>query len=174
MEIISYIISMIATVSGLIEPFCKKMKTILTMNFLGNLLVGTSYLLVFEKSGALICFAACVQVIINYLFEVKGKALPVWLIITHAVVFLAVNILTFAVWYDILALVAAMLFVLSVAQKSAKYYRLLYVSNSFVWIAYDLLAGAYGNLTTHIVLFIATGVAIIVRDKKNKKEQVKV
>lgn len=107
--------------------------------------------------------------LINYLFDAKGKRLPLWLIITHAIVFLAVNVLTFSFWYDILALIAAMLFVLSVAQSSAKYYRELYVSNSLVWIGYDFLAGAYGNLVTHIVLFIATGIAIILRDRKGKK-----
>ncbi len=170
MATVSYIASMIATVLGLIEPFGKKMKTILTLNFLGNLLVGLSYLMVGQKSGALICFTACVQVLINYTFDARGKKLPLWLIIVHAVVFLAVNILTFAAWFDIFALVAAMLFVLSVAQNSAKYYRVLYVSNSLVWIAYDFLAKAYGNLVTHIVLFIATGIAIIIRDKRKKAE----
>ena len=170
MATISYIASMIATVLGLIEPFGKKMKTILTFNFLGNLLVGLSYLMVEQKSGALICFTACVQVLINYTFDAHGKKLPLWLIIVHALVFLAVNILTFAAWFDIFALVAAMLFVLSVAQNSTKYYRVLYVSNSLVWIAYDFLAKAYGNLVTHIVLFIATGIAIIIRDKRKKAE----
>ena len=170
MATISYIASMIATVLGLIEPFGKKMKTILTFNFLGNLLVGLSYLMVSQKSVALICFTACVQVLINYTFDARGKKLPLWLIIVHAVVFLAVNILTFTAWFDIFALIAAMLFVLSVAQNSAKYYRVLYVSNSLVWIAYDFLAKAYGNLVTHIVLFIATGIAIIIRDKRKKAE----
>ena len=165
MATVSYIASMIATVLGLIEPFGKKMKTILTLNFLGNLLVGISYLMVSQKSGALICFTACVQVLINYSFDSRGKKLPLWLVSVHAVVFLAVNILTFASWFDIFALVAAMLFVLSVSQNSAKYYRVLYVSNSLVWIAYDFLAKAYGNLITHIVLFIATGIAIVIRDK---------
>lgn len=169
MAILSYVASLIATVLGLIEPFGKKMKTILTFNFLGNFLVASSYLLISQKSGALICFTACIQVLINYGFDVKGKKLPMWLIITHAVVFLAVNVLTFSSWYDIFALIAALLFVLSVAQSSAKYYRVLYVSNSLVWIGYDFLAGAYGNLVTHIVLFIATGIAIILRDKKGKK-----
>lgn len=33
-DILSYVASLIATVLGLIEPFGKKMKTILTFNFL--------------------------------------------------------------------------------------------------------------------------------------------
>ncbi len=168
MEILSYTASMIATILGLLEPFGKKMKTILTLNFLGNFLVGSSYLLISCDSGAVICFTACIQVLINYTYDARSKKLPVWLIAVEAAVFLVVNLITFAHWYDILALAAAMLFVLSVAQSNAKYYRLLYVSNSLLWIFYDLLAGAYGNLVTHIVLFIATSIAIILRDKKGK------
>lgn len=168
MATLSYISSLIATVLGLIEPFGKKMKTILTLNFLGNLLVGISYLFVSGYSGAAICFTACVQVLINYSFDAKQKKLSLWLVIIHAVIFLAVNVITFAHWYDIISLAAAMIFVLSVAQSSAKYYRVLYVTNSFLWIFYDFLAGAYGNLLTHIVLFIATSIAIYIRDRKAK------
>ena len=167
MATISYVFSFIATILGLIEPFGKKMKTILAFNFTGNLLVGLSYLLIGGMSGAAICFVACVQVVINYIFDMKGKKVPVWLIAVYAIAFLSVNLLTFARWYDAFALIAAVLFVVSVAQSDAKYYRVLYFLNSTVWILYDFLAGAYGNLLTHIVLFIATLVSIIVRNREN-------
>ena len=169
MEKFSYIASLIATILGLCEPFGKKMKTILTLNFLGNLLVGASYHLTAGISGAAICYVACFQVLINYIFDAKGKKVPMWLIVFHAIVFITLNVLTFKVWYDVLALVAAMLFVLSVAQSSSKHYRLLYFTNSAVWIFYDILAGAHGNLVTHIVLTVATFGAIILRDKKQQK-----
>lgn len=71
------------------------------------------------------------------------------LVIIHAVMFLLVNLFTFKEWYDIISLIAAMLFVLSVAQNDAKYYRIFYFSNSLVWIFYDFLAKAYGNLLIH-------------------------
>ena len=169
MALLSYIASLTATVLGFLEPFGKKMKTILLLNFLGNLLVGISYLLVSVYSGTAICLTACVQVLINYTFDARGRKLPTWLVVLEAAVFLVVNVLVFAHWYDILALAAAMLFVVSVAQNDAKYYRVLYMSNSMVWIVYDLLAGAYGNLFTHVVLFLATMTAILLRDIKNKK-----
>ena len=166
MAIISYVFSFIATILGLIEPFGKKMKTILAFNFTGNLLVGLSYFMVGGMSGAAICFVACVQVFINYIFDSKEKKVPVWLVVIYALAFLSVNLLTFASWYDVFALIAAVLFVVSVAQSDAKYYRILYFLNSTVWILYDFLAGAYGNLLTHIVLFIATLISIIIRNKE--------
>ena len=87
MEKFSYIASLIATILGLCEPFGKKMKTILTLNFLGNLLVGASYHLTAGISGAAICYVACFQVLINYIFDAKGKKVPMWLIVFHAIVF---------------------------------------------------------------------------------------
>lgn len=169
-EIISYIASAISTVLGLFEPFSKKMQTVLVFNFLGNFLVGASYLLVSSLSGGLICFVACVQVIINYIFATKGKKVPGWLVAIYAVAFLSVNMASFAHWYDVLSLLAALCFVLSVAQPDPKYYRLFFITNSSLWIVYDALAGAYGNLFTHVALFIATFIAIFVRDVKNKKK----
>ena len=168
MTAISYTLSFIATVLGLIEPFNKKMSAILIFNFAGNLLVAVSYLLVGGISGAGICFVACAQVVINYIFDLKGKKVPYWLVGVYLIAFLSVNLLTFAYWYDVFSLTASVLFVLSVAQSNAKYYRILYFLNSTVWVLYDCLAGAYGNLSTHVVLFIATLISIIVRDKSDK------
>ena len=37
--------------------------------------------------------------------------------------------------------------------------------------AYDILAGAYGNLFTHVVLFIAISVAIFAGDVQKAKEK---
>lgn len=165
MTYISYIASFIAIILGLIEPFGKNMKVVLSFNFAGNVLVGLSYLLTGQITGAAICGVACIQVIINYIFNAKGKKVPIWLIIMYAIAFLAVNLLTCSHWYDAFALVAALLFVVSVAQSNAKHYRLLYFSNSTVWIFYDVLGKVYGNLLTHIVLFIATLISIYKKQK---------
>lgn len=169
MELISGIISVLATIEGLVEPFFKKMKTVLLFNLLGNALVGINYLLSESYSGAIICGVAILGLCINYLFTSREKKIPKWVIGIHAVLFLAANLITFAHIYDILALIASLLFVLSIAQESTKYYRLLYISNSLVWIAYDFFAKSYGNLATHSVLFVAILISIILRDIRTKR-----
>lgn len=166
----AFILSNIATILGLIEPFNKKMRTILIFNFIGNFLVGASYLLS-EKpaySGAAICAVACTQVFINYNFDKKEKKVPIWLLGIYVVAFLGVNMIAFAHWYDVLSLLAALVFVISVAQSDAKYYRIFYMTNSFLWIGYDILAKAYEPLSTHVILFIATIISTIIRDRKKQ------
>ena len=164
MQILSYVLSLITTGMGLLEPFCKKMKTILLLNLSGNVLVGLNYLFSKSYSGIAICWVAAAGVFVNYQFTSKDKPIPRWIIGLHAAAFLFVNLLTFHAWYDTFALIASMLFVLSVAQNSAKYYRILFISNSVVWIFYDFLAGSYANLLTHIILAVATIGAIVYRD----------
>ncbi len=169
METLSYIASFIATVLSLLEPYNKKMKTVLVFSFIGNVLVGISYILVGGISGSAICFTAAVQLLINYSFTVRERKIPAAVITVHAAAFLAVNLITFKAWYDVFALIASMLFVLSVAQSNAKYYRAIYIPNCLVWIVYDFMAKAYGNLLTHIVLTIALAGAVFIRDGRRQK-----
>jgi len=160
---IVFFISVVATFLGFCEPFGKRMRTILIFNFVGNVLVGLSYLLTSGYGGAAICSVACVQVVVNYIYNSRNLRIPFWLIVAYAVVFLSVNLISFSVWYDIFPLIAAMLFVFSMVQSETKHYRILYALNSISWIFYDFIACSYGNLATHIILFAATSIAMIVR-----------
>ena len=173
MQIVSYIFSIITTVLGLFEPYCKKMKTVLIFSLIGNALVCTNYLITKSYSGSAICFIAVIQLIVNFSFTSRDKRIPKWIIAINAVTFLAINLLTFRVYYDIFSLIASLLFVFSVSQSSAKYYRILTITNALVWIAYDTLAKSYANLITHIILVIATTGSIIYRDiiKKDDSSQ---
>ena len=151
------------------EPFSKKMKTVLIFKFLVNGLVGINYLLSASYSGALICAVAILCLGVNYSFTSKEVEIPRWVVIFHSLIFLAANLVTFAHWYDVLALIASMLFVLCIVQKSTKYYRLIYIGNALIWIPYDILAKSYANLFTHVILAIAILISIFVRDRKTAK-----
>ena len=173
MEILIGGISILATVLALIEPFSKKMKTALIFNFVVNAMVGINYLLEDATggiSGAVICGVAIICLAINFRYTSKDLAIPTWVVILNASIFTAANLVTFLIsgfhLYDILALVACLLFVLQIAQKSTKYYRLIYICNSLVWIPYDIFANSTGNLFTHSVLAVAILISIIVRDGK--------
>jgi len=168
---VSYIIfgiSAIATFLGFCEPFGKRMRTILAFNFIGNVLVGLSYLLTASYGGAAICLVAGVQVVVNYIFNSRNLKIPSWLILVYTIVFTGVNLIAFTVWYDIFPLIAAIIFVFSMVQTKTKYYRILYALNSISWIFYDFIACSYGNLATHVILFAATSIAMIVRGRNSE------
>ena len=178
MDILVGAISVLATVLALIEPFSKKMKTALLINFVVNGLVGINYLLEDASggiSGAVICGVAIICLAINFQYTSKDLPIPTWVVILNASIFTAANLITFLIsgfqLYDILALIACLLFVLQIAQKTTKYYRLVYICNSLVWIPYDIFANSEGNLFTHSVLAVAIFISIIVRDWKKQKQE---
>jgi len=172
MYIISCALALVTTVLGIIEPFNKKMSAVLAFNLTGNVLVGINYPISGSLSfaGMAVCIVACVQVFINFLFARKNKTVPVWLLVVYLISFVAVNLLSFREWYDILALGAAVCFVFSISQQSTRSYRILYCINSSLWIVYDLLACSYTNLATHIALAVFTLVSMLVNDRNGKKK----
>ena len=165
---VAYIASFISIILGIIEPFGKKMQTVLILNFLGNFLVGISYFFTSAESmsGAIICCIACVQVIINYFFDRKDKKIPPVLIAIYALSFIAVNITVFSAWFDAFSFAATMLYVASMAQTKVSCYRILYALNSSCWIIYDIFSASYPNLATHIILAMFTFGAMFVNRKK--------
>ena len=166
MELLTGALSVLTTTLALIMPFSKKMSTVLIFNLVINGLVGVNYLLTESYSGLLICVAAIVCLVINYFFTSRGRDIPVYIVVLEGVLFLGANLAVFAYWYDILAIIASLLFVLLIAQKTTKYYRVVHIANSLVWLPYDFLSGSYANLFTHSVLTIAIFVSMIINDRK--------
>lgn len=167
---VSYVLSAIATVLGICEPFNKKMAAVLVFNLAGNMLVGVSYLLAGGAgalSGAIICFVACIQVFINFWFARYDKKVPRIMLVIYLISFVGVNLAIFKAWYDVFALGAAICYVFSISQHRPGTYRILYCANSMLWITYDIMASTYGNLSTHIALAVFTLISMYVNDRKS-------
>lgn len=168
MELLSYLASLLATVSGICGPFWKKIEIVLLFNLFTNVSAGISYLLIGGYSGAAMAFIGGGQLIINHLFKTKLGKIPTYLIFIHIASFFVMNILTFTAWYDILMLTSSTIFVLGIVQTNSKHYRTINFFNCLLMVFYDILAKAYGNLFMHIILFSASILAIWVKDSKKK------
>lgn len=173
METISFGISGTATILGIWQAYGKKMRSVLIMNLIGNLLVAISYLLVASFSGAAVCFTACVQVVINYIYDMRGKKLPVSLLFCYAAAFCIVNLTVFTGWYDLISLGATMVYVLAMAQSNVRWFRVLYALNSLLWIFYDIITQSYGNLWTHVILLVFTGLSIWLQQRQGGQKDAK-
>ena len=171
MEILAFVLSTLGTVCICISPLLKgkDMGLILLLVFFTNALMAASYVLTGAFNGAATCSVAAIMSIINFFFEQKSKPLPVWLIVLYAATFTLVNLLIFAHITDIIALLAALVLIAQVSQKSGKAYRLLALANTILWIIYDLITSAFGPLCTHAILLATILFRMIVHDKKHKK-----
>ena len=171
----AYALSILGLVSMIVSSLLKgkNMKKILVFVFLGNALVATSYLLDGKFPGAVSCFIGAAQAIINSFYDAKGKKLPVWLIAVYALAFIAANLWVYAAWQDAIALIASLTFIMCVGQKTGAKYRIWTIINMVLWCTYDVLAGAYGGLITHVSLLVFTAVGMLLHDRKENLEMEK-
>jgi len=139
----AYIISQVfgygATAVALISTQQKRMNIILLLAILSNLFSALSNMLLGGFSGASVCFVAIAQTIVSFLYERKGKKVPVPVTVAFVIAYIAVTALTFKVALDILPGVAALLYAAAVLQQKPLIYRILMSINCCTWILYVLI-----------------------------------
>lgn len=168
MEILAIVLSTLGTICICITPLLKgrDMKLILLLVFLTNVFLAVSYILSGAFNGAVSCAVGAAQSIINYFFQRKGKPIPRWLIGIYGAAFLVVNLLVLSKLADVLAILAAMAFVLEISQKNGKLFRMWKAVNAVLWILYDLVTLSFGPLSTHAIQLGSTVAGMILHDKK--------
>ena len=128
---------------------------------MANLLPVATYLLLGGISAAGMCFIAIFHSIVSFLFNVKEKKPPIYV----ALLFMAMYITCSAIYYkspvDIISGAAAVCFCISLTQTNSRAYRLWFVFNPLLWIVYDVLVMAYGNMVMHGIVLVSTVIAII-------------
>ena len=170
MKILAFALSVIGTVCicgcSLIKG--KDMRLILFLAFLSNVFVGASYILTGAWNGALSCGVGAAQSIINYFFERKQKPLPVWLVALYALSFTAVNVIAFARFTDIFAILACYAYILGISQKSGKKFRVWSLTNAGLWLVYDLVSHSYGPVFTHVCQSSIAIFGMLMHDRQKK------
>ena len=168
METLAFILSAFCTICACAPSFLKgkNMKLILLLVICSNVFGGASYAVTGALGGAATCAVGALQTGINFLFERKEKPIPKWLITAYALSFAAVNLLVFSRYIDMIALLAALVFVISISVKNGKKYRLWSLINTLLWIIYDLATLSFGPLSTHCILLSTIVFGMLVHDRK--------
>ena len=171
LEILAFVLSIGSLVSLLIGSVLdgKRMRLILFLIFLGNILLAVSYLI--QGSGinaAMSCFLGGGQAIVNYGFQSKGKPIPKWLLAVYMLSFIALN-----VWLSkgitlpcALVIVASFTFIMCIAQSSGIKFRLWSMSNALIYLVYDLVVASYSAVITHVVLCLFALIGLLFTDLK--------
>ena len=169
---------LIAQILGIIGPSIKiisiqfkNKKNILLMFILVNLIIGIELSLLNAYTGALVCFVAVIQTIINYIYTTKNKKLPKFFIIIYVIVSLCVGIFSYKELMDLLTFFCAMLYIASICQTKEKNIRIISFLNFVFWIIYNLYHRAYTDALFKIAFLISTAIAIYRYDIKNIKNK---
>lgn len=160
----------VTTLMSILSAQMKNLKVILIYELLINLLVALSYILLGGISGSYICIIASVQTAVSYVYARKNREVPHMLTALFVIVYSGISVYSYQSPLDILPGVSAVAFALAIVQNSSAGYRLFMGINSFLWIVYDMMIGAYTMLITHSLLLVSVIIAIVRYDVKGRKQ----
>ncbi|MBO5907444.1 MAG: YgjV family protein [Clostridia bacterium] len=172
-DIIATVIGVITTAVAVLGMQFKNMKYILATQIVSNSLLVVQYLLQGTMSGSGVVILGIVQVTIGYVLGRMNKDFPLYLTVIFIIGHTVISIVSYSVPYDVLSLVAAWVFAISMVQKSSSVCRAMTLLNLSLWLVYDFGTGAYSAVLTHAVIIVLTAVAVIRLDREAWKCAVK-
>ena len=164
-DIIATIIGVFTTVAAVSGMQFKNMKYILISQLISNSLLVVQYILQGTVSGSGVVILGIVQVTIGYVLGRMNKAFPLYLTVLFIIGHTVISIISYSVPYDILALIAAWIFAISMVQTNSSVCRALTIINLSLWLIYDFGTGAYSAVLTHAIILLLTAVAVIRLDR---------
>ncbi len=174
-----YIASQILTVAMYITLaityYLKDRKTILIINFLGCILIGSAYFLLSAYTGLAMSIIAIIRNIIFLIDEKKnGKSEKINKkdIIILAIIYFATILVTIPSYNGFLSLLsvfATSLYTFSVWQKKTIVYKILGIPIGLLWISYNVyVMSLFGIILESVLLvFAITGFTLEYKKRKN-------
>lgn len=159
-EIVSQIINCIGSTINMIGINIKDKRKILLFFIFGNSFVAASLGLLGAKVGMLVQIIFVIESIINYFWEKKFEKYPIWLILLYVIIPVTILAITFETMWDILPIIAGILFPLALLSKNFKL-RLLNLLSVVVWVPYNFNFGQYVGALSCLIFTIINIVAII-------------
>ena len=169
MFILAQVFNAIGTFLNIVGINIKKKQLTLIFFAIGNTFVPASLGLLNAYSGMMIQIVFVIQSIINYFWEKKNPKYPLWLILLYVIIPSIITLIGFTSCWDILPLLAAIMFPLALVSKDFVLRSLNLISVVF-WIPYDLNFGQYVGVISCTIFIILNFLAIYRFDiKKNTK-----
>ena len=167
---IAQIFGVLGIIFSVISMQMKTKKSIMIALLLLNLASALNFLFLESYSGSLVCFFAVIETFINYLFDKNNKKVPLYLIAIYVVVNIALGVYSYTKPLDIIPVVCALIYCLTVCTKKESNIRKEMFVNQTLWLIYDLIVKAYMFSISNILTLISIVISMIrFKDfKKNK------
>ena len=176
MSVTSIVLVCVASGFTLVTSFMKDMRKILLCIVVASVTTAINYLLS-NNAGGIGGFAtyiiATAVAVTSGIFAIKKKTVPMFVIIIYCLAYIITNIFTWAAWYTILAIFAAITGVICNTRDNGMSYRIWILANSILWCCYDVFAHTYAPLVQHLlftVIFMA-GLGIDIYKNLKAKER---
>ena len=178
MDFVPYILSILAFASSVGSTMVKgntkkQLGFMLALSFFSNFFAAMGYL--FNSAGingfASACLG-CVLTIINYIFRFKNMEIPKTVLGSYYIGFFVINIINKnTLFLTIIAILATFSYVINLAQKDGKGFRVWKLINNFLWLIYDGTSKSYNQVLLRCMIIIFTLMSSWYFDIKKEKTE---
>lgn len=166
MFIIAQFFGIIVIIINILAMQMKNKNQIIFLFILANLFSSINFLLLHSYAGAIICFFAIMQTMINKIFEKKNRPVPKLVILFYIVISILLGLITFSGIVDILPIICSILYTITIIQEKEKNIRKISLVNIILWIIYDIVCLAYTAAISDLLTTISTLIGIYRLDYK--------
>lgn len=168
MFIIAQILSIISCIINVIGLQCKTKKNILISMVFGGITSFVALFMLKAYSGFILQLIFVIQVIINYIFDIKKIKIGKIHIALYILIAFICGISTYKDFIDILPLIATVLHTVTILQPNEKRLRIINLCSVSSWVPYYIYVMAYGNLVSVLFIIVSNVMAILRYDLKQK------
>ena len=170
---VEYIVSQVMVFFALIcmcaSYLVKSKKIILILGFAISVFYMTGYILLGAWTGAIVNAISIFRAVWFFVNNKKGKTKDYLSLIFFEIVYITSGIITFANWFDIFSVFAALIYTYSIWQQSITFFRWSALVVSACWVVYNLCCGSIMGLIVELILVVFEIIGIIKLYIKFKK-----
>ena len=163
------VLGVLLILAGFLMPQLRSIRLILLAELLVNTMACVYYLLLNGRSAFVLSIFATLHVVVNFLYQQRGKRPAWWVFGVFAVIYITCGMLTWTGPMDLLSMSASLFFALSLQQASPTGYRLCAIGKCSSWIVYCLILGAWSTLLTNLINLLSALSALFLRSRAESK-----
>jgi len=148
-------------------------KTLITLLIFVNALNSAVYFLLGSYTGAIMSIIGIIKLIVFQIYDYKKRNCPVWVMLIFMLAIAVNAVFTYSGWYDVFAIVEAIIVTYGAWQKNMTITRICYFSSGVLLVVFNLCVCAYTNALSETVglVFAIIGIVrldIVPKIKRNK------
>ncbi len=174
--IISQVIGGIAVVLVCIAYCVKSKRKLLFFQIMANLAICISYFFLGTYFAFIGTGLATIRTLFFYLYERKGKVLPIWLFCLLILLFIFQFFIVFEDWYNLLPLAVYITFTIAFRIDNIKLLKITLIFASIARFIFDLVKHNYSSLVLSLIEFTILVIGLIIiftHEHKEKKQKQK-
>ena len=174
--IIAQVVGFVSLVIYCTSLQARARKTLITLLIFVNVLNSAVYFLLGSVTGAIMSIIGIIKLVVFQIYDYKKVNCPVWVMLIFMLAIGVNAVFTYSGWYDIFAIVEAIVVTYGAWQKNMTITRLGYFASGVLLVVFNLCVSAYTNALSESIGLIFSIIGIVrldvvpkIRRKKTSK-----